>query len=275
MSGALSKQIVLLRDFAKEAELLKDSYGRTELFSTGVRGLDEYLGGGFGRENGYEIVLLFGPTKIGKSMVGLNFLRGALEQGKKIGIMALEDDGPDVYTRFTRIIGEEATAAYVTKGEQVFMMPPDASRRAWRLDSLLDLIESWYLNLDVDLILLDHLQFAFENSEMLKGENEWIAQRVFMQRLNHLMKRVKKTIVLVSHINKDSKAKGTGKIVGSSGIAAAATKILEVYKDEGQLYIQEHGARFVSTPDDAYPVKLLQTRLEEADAREPADSLFK
>lgn len=254
---AITKEITLLRDFAEEATRLKKTYGKTELFSTGAQGLDSYMGGGFGRPDGYEIVLLFGPTKIGKSAVGLNFLRSAVEQDKKVGIMALEDDGPDVFLRFVDILGKEAATAYVMKGETVFMMPPDATRRAWKLDELIELIASWYTNLHIDLILLDHLQFAFENAEAIRGENEYIQQRVFMQRLNHLMKRMKKTIILVSHVNKDSKAKGVYKIVGSSGIAAAATKILEVYKDEDKrMFIQEHGARFVATPDGPHEIML-------------------
>lgn len=261
---AITKQICLLRDFADDAAKLKGSYGRTDLFSTGAQGLDEYLGGGFGRQDGYEIVLLFGPTKIGKSAVGLNFLRAALERGKTIGIMALEDDGPDVFLRFTDMIGKEATEAYVMRGESVHMMPPEATSRAWKLDELLDLIESWYSNLGVDLILLDHLQFAFENAEAIRGENEYIQQRVFMQRLNHLIKRLKKTIILVSHVNKDSKAKGVYKIVGSSGIAAAATKILEVFKEDGRMFIQEHGARFVATPDGPHEIMLDGTQLRDS-----------
>lgn len=260
----LSKRISLLRDYAAEAALLKDTYGKTELFSTGAAGLDAYLGGGFGRPHGYEIVLLFGPTKIGKSFIGLNFLRAAVESGRKVGIMALEDDGPDVYTRFTDIIGEEATAAYVSKGETVFMIPEEDTRRSWKLDELLTTIEEWYTDLGIDLILLDHLQFAFENAEAIKGENEYIQQRVFMQRLNHLMKRMKKTIILVSHINKDTKARGVYKIVGSGGIAAAATKIIEVAKDdEGFMSLQEHGARFVATPPGPCPVELNGTKLED------------
>jgi KaiC/GvpD/RAD55 family RecA-like ATPase len=260
----ITKRITLLRDYAEDAAKLKGSYGKTELFSTGAQHLDHYLGGGFGRPEGYEIVLLFGPTKIGKSFVGLNFLRAAVEQGKKVGIMALEDDGPDVFLRFCDILGPEATKAYVMKGETVFMMPEEATRRAWKLDDLVSTIEEWYTQLGVELILLDHLQFAFENAEQIRGENEYIQQRVFMQRLNHLMKRMKKTIILVSHINKDSKAKGVYKIVGSGGIAAAATKILEVSKDEGRMFIQEHGARFVATPTEPHEIMLNGNKLEDA-----------
>jgi KaiC/GvpD/RAD55 family RecA-like ATPase len=259
----VSKEISLLRDFKEEADKLRDTYGRTELFSTGAKGLDSYIGQGYGREDGYEIVLLFGPTGIGKSLVGLNLLRAPVEMGRKVGIMALEDDGPDVYLRFCDMLGPEATAAYVAKGENVFMMPPEAMSRAWKLDELIELIESWFTNLGVDVILLDHLQFAFENSEMLRGENEYIMQRVFMQKL-HLMKRIKKTIILISHINKDTKAKGLYKIVGSSGIAQAATKALELSKDEGKYYLMMWKSRFTRTPDEPFEIMFEGTSVRDA-----------
>src|SRR5690606_12883671 len=98
---AISKEIVYLRDYEEDAQRLKSSYGRTELYSTGVLDLDRYLGGGYGRKDGYEIVVLFGDTGIGKSLVGLNLLRSPLERGSSIGIMALEDDGPDIFLRFS------------------------------------------------------------------------------------------------------------------------------------------------------------------------------
>jgi KaiC/GvpD/RAD55 family RecA-like ATPase len=261
---SVSKEISLLRDFKEEADKLRDSYGRTELYSTGAQGLDSYIGQGFGRQDGYEIVLLFGPTGIGKSLVGLNFLRAAVEQGKKVGIMALEDDGPDVYLRFCDMLGPEAVAAYVSKGETVFTMPPSAMTKSWKLDELIELIESWFTQLGIDVILLDHLQFAFENSEMLRGENEYIMQRVFMQKLNHLMKRMKKTIILISHINKDTKAKGLYKIVGSSGIAQAATKALELSKEDGKYFIMMWKSRFTRTPDEPFEIMFEGTSVRDA-----------
>jgi RecA-family ATPase len=127
----------------------------------------------------------------------------------------------------------------------------------------------------VDLILLDHLQFAFEGAEAIRGENEYIAQRVFMQKLNQLMKRVKKTIILVSHTNKGL-GKGMDKIVGSGSIAQAATKVIEVSKDEGNTILTLHKSRFTKTPDNAYAMKLEGTRLKglEPDVQPTAGRLF-
>lgn len=260
---AITREIVLARDFHEEAEKLRADFGRTTLFTTGAPGLDEYLGGGFGRNNGYEIVVLFGTTKIGKSTVGLNFVADAIRTGKRVGIMNLEDDGPDVFLRLARICGRTATEEYIMKGTTVHFMAPDANKEAWKLPELIELIEDWFTIREIDLIILDHLTFAFDNADNDKGQNEYQAQRTFMRQLNGLMRRLKKTIILVSHVNKNASAKGVNQIVGSGGIAAAGTKLLEVSKDSGVLQIQEHGSRFTPTPDEPHHIVLDNLRLQD------------
>jgi KaiC/GvpD/RAD55 family RecA-like ATPase len=264
---AITRQITLARDFAEEAEKLKANFGRTELFSTGAPGLDEYLSGGYGRKDGYEIVVLFGPTKIGKSTIALNLVADAIRKGQRVGIMNLEDDGPDVFLRLARIVGKAVTEEYILKGTTVHFMAPDAAQKAWKLSELIDLIEDWFTVRELDVILLDHIQFAFENADSVKGENEYSAQRTFMRQLNGLMRRLKKTIILVSHINKNASAKGTNQIVGSGGIAAAGTKLLEVSKADGVLSIQEHGSRFTYTPDEPHHIMLDTLRLKDWDGK--------
>lgn len=257
---AITREIVLAKDFAAEAEKRKADFGRTELFSTGTAGLDEYLGGGFGRRNGYEIVVLFGPTKIGKSTVGLNLVAQAIRNGQRVGIMNLEDDGPDVYLRLARIVGAQSTDKYMLHGDTVHLMAPDAATKAWKLSELITVIGEWFTVRKLDVILLDHLTFAFDNADT-RGENEYQAQRTFMRQLNGMMRELRKTIILVSHINKQSSAKGVNQIVGSGGIAAAGTKLLEVAKDGGVLTIQEHGSRFTFTPDAPHQIQLDNLRM--------------
>lgn len=266
----ISRRIVFLRDFAEEAEKLRASWGKTDLFSTGLNRLDKYLGGGYGRNNGYEIVVLFGPTGVGKSLVGLNLLRQPLIDGQRIGLMALEDDGPDVFLRFTDIIGKAATREFIMQGDNVHSMPPEDLLQSWVLDDLLKLIEEWFTTRELDVILLDHLQFAFEGAETIKGENEYAAQRVFMQKLNQLMKKLKKTIIIVNHVNKDARSKGMNKIVGSGSIAQAGTKVIEIYKEDGDTLLHLWKSRFTPTPEYPCILKLNGTRLEDKNVLQPA-----
>jgi len=259
----LSKQEVYLGDFYKKAQELKKSWGRTDLYSTGHSVLDAYMFGGFGRKDGYEIVLLYGPTGVGKSTVALNFIAPAIRKGVKTGLLVLEDDMADVSNRFSEILSHNEYIR-ANKEQIVRCLPEDELTKSWTLDDLLTYIEEWFES-GIDLILLDHLQFAFENAEMIKGENEYIAQRVFMRKLNFLMKRVKKTIILVSHVNKANGAKGMNQIVGSGAIAQAATKVIEVSETKNMadcINLELRKSRFTKKPGFPYSMKMVDSRLE-------------
>lgn len=261
----LSKQLIYIGDFYGKAQELKKTWGRTDLYSTGHSVLDIYFNGGYGRHNGYEIVLLYGPTGIGKSTVALNFIAPAIRKGTKVGLLVLEDDMADVSNRLAQVL-TSAEYAKMNSSNTVRCLPEDAMTKSWNLHDLLEYIEEWFVDEDIDLILLDHLQFAFENAESVKGENEYIAQRVFMQKLNQLMKRVNKTIILVSHVNKMTGAKGMDRIVGSGSIAQAATKVIEIADDdmEDVIRLDLKKSRFTKRPGYHYCMKMINSRLEPA-----------
>lgn len=261
---ALTKEQVYIGDFLQKARILKQTWGRTDLYSTGHKALDTYFSGGFGRRNGYEIVLLYGPTGVGKSTVALNFMASAIQRGVRCGMLVLEDDMADVSNRLERVLGA-ADYAKMNAARQVLCLPEDALEKSWSLADLLVYIEDWFTQEKIDLILLDHLQFAFENAEAAKNENEYRAQRVFMQGLNQLMKRTGKTIILVSHMNKATAAKGMDRIVGSGALAQAATKVIEVTEDPDladTLRLELRKSRFTAKPGFYYAMKMIDGRLE-------------
>lgn len=261
---SLTKQKVFLGDFYEEAKRTKAQYGSTTLFSTGHDVLDDYFGGGFGRVNGYEIVLLYGETGIGKSTVALNFLVPAMRDGKTVGLLILEDDMADVSNRLAQILSPTEYRT-VNQNNSVLCLPQNALSKSWTLDDLLEYIELWFTDNHCDLILLDHLQFAFEGAEMARSENEYIAQRVFMQKLNQLIKRLNKTIILVSHVSKATASKGMNKISGSGALAQAATKVIEVRdgKVEDNIFLDLRKSRFTKRPGFPYAMKMVDGRLEQ------------
>lgn len=261
----LSKQIAYIGDFYEKAREISASWGTTDLYSTGQDVLDDYLYGGFGRKNGYEIVLLYGPTGVGKSTVGLNFLAPAILDAKKVGLLVLEDDMADVSNRMAQIFTSDEYLA-MNSANNVRCLPEGELTKSWSLNDLLKYIEDWFAD-GIELILLDHLQFAFENAEMAKSENEYIAQRVFMQKLNQLMKQSKKTIILISHVNKRAGAKGMDQIVGSSAISQAATKVISVLEEKGSadtIRLELQKSRFTKKPGYYYAMRLNNSKLEPA-----------
>lgn len=261
----LSKQEVYIGDFYEKAKALKATWGRTDLYTTGHSALDGYLSGGYGRKDGYEIVLLYGPTGVGKSTVALNFMAPAIKKGTKVGLLVLEDDMADVSNRLSQVLNEEDYRK-MNGNQTVRCLPEDALTKSWNLKDLLQYIEDWF-NEGIELILLDHVQFAFENAESVKGENEYIAQRVFMQQLNQLMKKTKKTIILVSHMNKATGAKGMDRIVGSGALSQAATKVIEITEEKDMqdtLRLNLMKSRFTKKPGFHYNMKMINSKLESA-----------
>lgn len=249
---SIGKEVVYLTDFDEESDKLEKDWGYTTRYSFGDAELDRYFYGGYGRKNNYEIVLLFGDTGVGKSTFALNMLRAPLLHGETIGLLILEDDGADVNVKMRHLVGRETLAKHT---QQLYFTPADVvnGSKLWGLDALLELIEEWFKNRNLDIILLDHLQFAFESAIAIRGENEYIGQRVFVRRLNYIVRKYKKTVILVSHINKNSQAKGMAKVVGSGGIAGSATKVIEIRKEKdspaGTLIATYHKSRFTPTPD--------------------------
>lgn len=270
----ISKRLAYIGDYAEQAAELKKTHGRTELYSTGSRDLDIYLHGeenhlkkfkgGYGRVNGYEIVLLFGPTGIGKSTVALNLIAQPIRDGVNIGLLVLEDDMADVSVRLSYILSPEDYAA-MNASQTVRNLPIEDVVAEWSLDELLAYIESWFED-GVELILLDHIQFAFEGAESIKGENEYAAQRVFIKKLNALIKKHKKTIIIISHVNKNASAKGNDRVQGSGAIVQGVTKSIEldVAEDTGNLKFRLRKSRFAPTLPYHYEMKIKNTRLESA-----------
>lgn len=261
---AISKEVKYLDDFVEEAKISRLSFGVTDRYSTGLPSLDIYLGGGFGRQNGYEIILIYGPTGIGKSAVALNFLADAARRNVRIGIMALEDSPTDVLNRFEFILTDQYDQ--VTSQRVLRTLSEDALDKEWSLEELAKEIESWFTDQSygVDLILLDHLQFAFEGAEQIKGENEWIAQRRFMKRVNQLTKKTNKTLILVSHVSKmNGRNVGLNKIAGSSGIAGASTKAIEVSRKGDQIDLLLDKSRFTPRRYKPHTLVMNKVRLEE------------
>lgn len=244
----ISKEVIYLTDFDAETDKLEETYGTTNLYSTSSSDLDYYLYGGYGRKDGYEIVLLFGDTGIGKSNVALNMIKSPVLGGKRIGLLMLEDDGPDVNMKLRKIFGREVLKKHHT---QIIFTTQDIvdGSKLWGLDDLLVLIEFWFVKNNIDILVLDPIQFAFESAIGIRGENEYIAQRIFIRKINYLMRKLKKTIIIITHTGKDKNAKGMARILGSSGMAAGSTKTIEIRKRDGFLFMQLHKTRFTPERD--------------------------
>lgn len=242
---------------AAKAEM--DSWGKTDLYSTGDQILDEYLGnsftGGYGRKDGYEIITIFGDTGMNKSTFATSMILDPASKGTQIAYFALEDDPKDVVRRI--MIQCDMNEERVRKITNNILFMPESD--GYTLDAMAEAIEKIFDM--VDIIVIDPLQFIFEASVAEKGETEFNRQRLFMRRMNNLMKHTNKTLIIVSHTGKgggkDART-GVDRIIGSSAVAQVSTKVIEINRKEDGL----QGIRLWKTRFTPYRFCGVQVRLD-------------
>lgn len=232
-----------------------NAWGTTNLYSTGDPIFDEYLGGGYGRKDGYEIMTIFGDTGMNKSTLATTMILDPAKKGTQVAYFALEDDPKDVVKRMIVQCEDDEEALSAITANVLFMPENDG----YTLDMMAEAIEKIF-NI-ADIVVVDPLQFIFEASVAEKGETEFNRQRLFMRQMNNIMKHTNKTLIIVSHTSKggggkDSK-RGLDKIIGSSAVAQVSTKVLEIDRKEDGL----QGVRLWKTRFTPYRFTGVQVRL--------------
>lgn len=241
-------ELVYLSDYKGEADQTLKEFGRTDLYSTGERRLDEWLGFGFGRKNGYYLMLIAGTTGIGKSSVAIRLLMHSVQKHVPQAWLILEDSPADTLNRLCMMTGDREQTMKDVKC--VTLMADTMLESGFRLDNIIQWMEAQSKR-GIKLFLIDHLQFAFENAEDIVEKNEILNQRIFMKKLNFLAKREHLTVIMISHVNKNTKAEGLDRILGSSAIVQAATNVIEVFKRKNNTVgMQMLKSRFTELKED-------------------------
>lgn len=233
---------------AKKAE---ETFGRTPLYKFFDPKINELLGGGLAKPNATNIILVYGGTGVGKTLLTLNILASAIREKKRFGHILLEDDVEEIYNRFKRI---------VDKPSDIFkqyhaLLGPEKTKEQFTQQEALNYLEWWYRDLGIDIIVLDHIQFMFESSADGSQDNEWIRQRKFVQEINALVKKYKRTLVLVSHVKKGADM-SLDSTTGSNAIPQVATKTLAIYRNAtGQLCLKQDKTRYTKPYFDEIPIR--------------------
>ena len=263
-----SKEVIYAGQYLDGARKKKEDIGRTDRYSTGIPNLDEYLFGGYGRKNGWEILILHGSYKTGKSTVALQFLADPIRKGTRVGIMALEDDPEDVVLRLCIALDDFSLSGKYLIKNTVRFLPEESMERSWSLADLADEIENWFTDpmYGVDIVLLDHLQFAFDAAE--GSDKRWEAEARFIRQINAVMKKLHrqgkpKTLILVSQENR------AGEIAGSMAMPRAASKLIRVSRADGAPHLRQitlEAGR--STAERAYPYLVEMMNMKVSDTKE-------
>lgn len=240
VSNEIFNAYVSLADYTTEADKNADTFGRTDLYTTGFPELDEWMSGGFGVRGASENFTIFGPSGCGKSTLALQFMKQAVIDGIPQAWIILEDDPVYVNARFRRMfdsmdeankaINQEVTLNGISFKNPV-LMPEEFVMGDFKLHDVYDWVAS-RIDDGIKLFLLDHIQYVFDAAEESLSSKANQEQRKFLKKLADLIKRNNATIVMVSHTNKDKNNRGMDRMYGSSAIAQTVTKNLEIEKTE-------------------------------------------
>lgn len=245
-----------------DSKILLD--GKTDLFSSGVQEIDEFIGGGYGLAGDFETLLIFGEVKKSKSTVALNFLKNPIQQGKRVGLFIGEERYEKIKKMLRLICGDE----HILANQNIWTHKTQQEER-WTLGDLVVAIDSWFHYCDV--ILVDTLQSFFNKSYAEDRRDKWSDHQRFMDDLAHIgLKHAGKAIILVSHVSKDKSSNNSNMIQGSHSIRENATKIIEVYddKEDGRLqkYLRMWESRYTKNDNygESLPIYLDYPRLVSA-----------
>lgn len=214
-----------------------DSTGVTNLYSTGIPQLDKYLGGGFGKEGDFEIVLIHSQPKTYKSTLALLFMMDAVKRGVPQGWVILEGSLAEALNRLRKSFDpyEEFDKLIPTMDKCVFAMSKKMRRSNYTLGDILKWMRYLHATKGVSLFFIDPLGYAFDFSTRDPYENEWSRQARFMQDLAAFGEDTNSTIVLVQHNTKDSSGPNashrSAAVGGSSTLTKAATKVIELRRE--------------------------------------------
>lgn len=239
-----------------DIECIEDA-GEVECYDISCEGTHNFFADGVGVHNcnGYEILTIFGDTGMNKSTLATTMILDPASKGTQVAYFALEDDPKDVVKRMIIQCEDDDDKLKKITSNVLFMPENDG----YTLDMMANAIEDIFSI--ADIVVVDPLQFIFEASVAERGETEFNRQRLFMRKMNNIMKHTNKTLIIVSHTSKggggkDSK-KGLDKIIGSSAVAQVSTKVLEIDRKEDGL----QGVRLWKTRFTPYRFTGVQVRL--------------
>lgn len=252
--GSLDKGLIPAWTLTEQAKKRAEKFGVTDRYSTGDPMIDEYFGGGYGRDDAYEVVLIFGDTGVNKSTLATSMVLDPAKKGTKIAYFALEDEPVDVVVRMLKQCGDDYDA--ISKNIRFVK-----ESFGYSLTDMIKFMGELY-DMGHDIIVVDPIQFIFEASAVESGETEYNRQRVFMRMVEKLTEEKGKTAIVVSHTRKGgggtgrNKEEGLDRVIGSNSVTQTATKVLEINRKDGVHGIRLWKNRFAKYRDVGMQVKL-------------------
>lgn len=226
------------------ADIVAENLDDKPKFSTGIKALDNVLGGGFCFK---DLVILTGARGDGKSTMGSQFITHALNQGHKCYVYSGELPDSEFKNWVDRqIVGPRHCRL---KKEDYYVDPADSARlSAWMRhkfylttedgdinddedqQSIMEILESAVYQYGCKVIMIDNLMTALDDDA---SSDLYRQQSKFIKNLVAFAKITETVIILIAHPRKDSgKDFSLDSIAGSGNIPNLAHIALRYFRPE-------------------------------------------
>lgn len=229
--------------------------GKTNRYSTGFPILDEYLGGGYGSTVRGEVVLMHATAKTYKSTFAIQFIRGPLEKGEKVGLIVLEGKLDNFLTELRKlyapvqegdkVVGYEKFDAISDKiSKQIFAMSDEMLKSNFRMDEIVPWMKKAVVQHGVKLFLIDPIGYIPDFAEM-SNVPDFKRESKLMKEISDFAYDTCSTVICIQHNVKDGDylhpAHRQAAVGGSQSYTKSATKVIEI-RNEGLINDQDRNS---------------------------------
>lgn len=213
-------QVSSMLDHVEEAEERYKHRDEIQGLSTGFPSIDKLT---MGLVAG-ELIVVAGPTSKGKTLLSMHISNNVAKKGGRVLFITLEMTKAEMTSRYMYINGGSATHDFQTVAANTIFQEND--ELDWKdIDGL---IQNAKEQLDVDLVVIDHLHYFARD---IKNAAEELGKITMTFKKNAI--RHKLPIILISHIRKLGKDEDLSgdSLRGSSLIAQDSDIVLLVNRD--------------------------------------------
>ena len=213
-------QVSSMIDHIEEAENRYKHRDEIQGLSTGFPSIDQLT---MGLVPG-ELIIVAGPTSKGKTLLSMHISNNVAKKGHRVLFVTLEMTKAELTSRYMYVNGGADTSDFATVAANTVFQEND--ELDWKdIDGL---IQNAKDELDVDLVVIDHLHYF---SRDLKNAAEELGKITMTFKKNAIRHKI--PIILISHIKKLSKDEDLSleALRGSSLIAQDSDIVLMVNRD--------------------------------------------
>lgn len=213
-------QVASMLDYIDDAKERFENWGKMQGMSTGFPSIDDLTLGLVGG----ELIIVAGPTSRGKTLLSMNISNNVAMQGGKVLFVTLEMTKAELTSRYMfRNGGWNSEEFALVAANTLFQ---ENNSLDWQ--DIAGLIANAKVELDVDLVVIDHLHYFTRELNNVAEDLGRITKEFKTAAIEHNI-----PVILISHIRKLAQGEELSgdSLRGSSLIAQDADIVLMVNRD--------------------------------------------